>query len=128
MTRMVELHEVDIEGRNERGELDVVRLSWNPSGIIFSSRPPSDCLPEIERQLKDHDWTQLPAEVTVGEHPDRTWTIYLPPSVDLLDWVGGEKAFWVDYLIYLEDELLDGEEEKYRANIAWLEEAHYSGA
>lgn len=115
--------------RNERGELDVVRLSWDQSEVVFPTPyPSSNFLPEIQKQLEGHDWTHLPAEVSVGDNPDQTWVIFLSHSVDLSTWIENERAYWVDFLIYMVSEYLDGEEENHRANIAWLEEARYKGA
>lgn len=42
-------------------------------------------------------------------------------------WIKNKKAHLVDFVIYMEGEYLDGEKENYRANLAWLEEACYSG-
>lgn len=106
----------------------MVRFSWDASAAKIETGGSSNFLPEIERQLAGHDWTDLPANISVGDNPDQTWTIFLPPGVDLSTWIENEKAYWVDYLIYMEREYLDGNEEKYRANIAWLEEARYHGA
>lgn len=126
---MTDQQDLNMTARNERGELDVVRLSWDQSGVVFPSPyPSSNFLPEIQKQLEGHDWTHLPAEVSVGDNPDQTWVIFLPPSVDLSTWIENERAYWVDFLIYMVSEYLDGEEENYRANIAWLEEARYKGA
>lgn len=122
------IEEVDRNSRNEHGELDVVRLSWDFSGILLSEKGSSNFLPDIEYQLKDHDWTQLPVEVSVGKNPDRTWTIFLPPSISLNTWISSKQASWVDFLIYMESTYLDGEEENYRANLAWLQEAYFHGA
>ena len=122
-------YEINTTGRNERGELDVVRFSWDRSQVKMSKSGPSNFFPEIERQLAGHDWgTDLPAKVSVGDNPDETWTIFLPPGCPLSIWIENEKAFWVDYLIYLVDMYLDGEEENYRADISWIEEACYHGA
>ena len=122
-------YEINTTGRNERGELDVVEFSWDRSQVKIGQSGPSNFLPEIERQLAGHDWgTDLPAKVSVGDNPDETWTIFLPPGCPLSIWIDSEKAFWVDYLIYLADMYLDGEEENYRADISWIEEACYHGA
>lgn len=105
----------------------MVRLSWDSSGILPSDYSESNFLPEIEKQLDEHDWTQLPAEVSVGDNPDRTWAIFLQPGLSLSTWIKSKKAHLVDFVIYMEGEYLDGERENYRANLAWLEGAYYSG-
>ncbi|MBG6121344.1 hypothetical protein KIP68_09265 [Corynebacterium aquatimens] len=105
-----------------------MRFSWDSSAAKVNEYGSSNFLPEIERQLEGHDWTDLPAKVSVGDNPDKTWTVFLPPGVDLSIWIANEKAFWVDFLIYMESEYLDGDEENYRANVAWLEGALYGGA
>ena len=88
----------------------------------------SNFLPEIARQLAGHDWaTDLPAKDSVGDNPDETWTIFLPPGCPLSIWIENKKAFWVDFLIYMVDMYLDGEKEN-RAYISWLEEAFYHRA
>lgn len=110
---MDQQYEINTTGRNECGELDVVEFSWDRSQVKIGQSGPSNFLPEIERQLAGHDWgTDLPAKVSVGDNPDETWTIFLPPGCPLSIWIDSEKAFWVDYLIYLVDMYLDGEEEK----------------
>lgn len=125
---MADQQDLNMTARNERGELDVVRFSWDASAAKVNAYGSSNFLPEIQRQLENHDWTHLPAEVSVGDNPDQTWVIFLPPSVDLSTWIENERAYWVDFLIYMVSEYLDGEEENFRANIAWLEEARYKGA
>ncbi len=50
----------------------MVRLPWDSSEILPSDYRESNFLPEIEKQLDEHDWTQLPAEVRVGDNPDKT--------------------------------------------------------
>lgn len=122
-------YEINETGRNERGELDVVCFSWDRSQAKVDKWGSSNFLPEIERQLAGHDWaTDLPAKVSVGDNPDETWTIFLPPGLPLSIWIENRKAFWIDFLIYMVDMYLDGEEERNRADISWIEEAFYHGA
>lgn len=86
----------------------MVRLSWDSTGVLPSDYRDSSFLPEIEKQLDAHDWTQLPAEVSVGDYPDKTWTIFLPPGMPLSMWIKNQKADLVDFVIYMEEEYLDG--------------------
>jgi len=122
-------YEINTTGRNERGGLDVVEFAWDRSQAKMGKSGPSNFLPEIERQLAGHDWvTDLPAKVSVGDNPDEKWTIFLLPGCPLPIWIDNEKAFWVDYLIYLVDMYLNGEKENYLADTSWVEEACYYGA
>lgn len=126
---MDQQYEINKTGRNERGELDTVEFSWDRSQAKVDTWGSSNFLPEIERQLAGYDWaTDLPAKVSVGDNPDETWTIFLPPGLPLSIWIENKKAFWVDFLIYMVDMYLDGEKENYRADISWIEEACYHGA
>lgn len=115
--------------RNTRGELDIVQLSWNRDAVRQGGYDPDALQAAIEQQLKDHDWTQLPAEVSVSDKPDQTWTIFLPASMSLATWVAEtNQARWVEFLIYMAETYLDGGEEHYRSDLTWLIEAALHGA
>ncbi|MCG7278142.1 hypothetical protein MHJ95_03915 [Corynebacterium imitans] len=121
--------EAERTNRNTRGELDIVKLSWNHDEVRQGGYDPDALQAAIEQQLKDHDWTQPPAEVSVSDKPDQTWTIFLPASMSLATWVEDtNQARWVEFLIYMAETYLDGDEERYRSDLTWLIEASLHGA
>lgn len=121
--------EAERTNRNSRGELDIVKLSWNHDEVRQGGYDADALQAAIEQQLKDHDWTQLPAEVSVSDNPDQTWTIFLPASMSLATWVAdANQARWVEFLIYMAETYLDGGEEHYRFDLTWLIEAALHGA
>ena len=121
--------EAERTNRNTRGELDIVRLSWNHDEVRQGGYDADALQAAIEQQLKEHDWTQLPAEVSVSDKPDQTWTIFLPASMSLATWVvETNQARWVEFLIYMAETYLDGGEEHYRSDLTWLIEAALHGA
>lgn len=121
--------EAERTNRNTRGELDIVKLSWNRDAVRQGGYDADALQAAIEQQLNNHDWTQLPAEVSVSDKPDQTWTIFLPASMSLDTWVADtNQARWVEFLIYMAETYLDGDEERYRSDLTWLIEAALHGA
>lgn len=121
--------EAERTNRNARGELDIVKFSWNHDEVRQGGYDPDALQAAIEQQLKEHDWTQLPAEVNVSDKPDQTWTIFLPASMSLAAWVADtNQARWGEFLIYMAETYLDGGEEHYRSDLTWLIEAALHGA
>lgn len=121
--------EAERTNRNTCGELDIVKLSWNHDEVRQGGYDPDALQAAIEQQLKEHDWTQLPVEVSVSGKPDQTWTIFLPASMNLATWVADtNQARWVEFLIYMAETYLDGGEEHYRSDLTWLIEAALHGA
>ena len=48
--RLTDQQDLNMATRNERGELDVVRLSWDQSEVVFPTPyPSSNFLPEIQK-------------------------------------------------------------------------------
>lgn len=117
------------KGRNEQGELDIVRFSWDRSGAASTPEDVTNYYSEIQAQLGGKEWTQPPVEITVGAHPDITYTLFLPPRISLSDWINrDDKAYWLDFLIYMDSQYLNDEEQKHRVDLALLIEARRSGA
>ena len=54
---------------------------------------------------------------------------FLPASFSLATWVADtNQARWVEFLIYMAETYLDGDEEQYRSDLTWLNEAALHGA
>lgn len=119
----------DDKRRTEQGELDIVCFSWDRSEAAATPKDVTNYYSEIQSQLSSSDWAQLPVEICVGAHPDITYTLFLPPRISLSDWVGStDKAYWLDFLVYMDSQYFGAEEHNYRVDLALLIEARRSRA